>query len=77
MTTVAVLTPTAEGVNVIAIVVLPPAATEAVGWAVMTKSLACAPMSLGSRCVPPAPGNSPSCTSGRPRDVLGLSVARR
>ena len=33
--------------------------------------------SLGSRCVPPAPGNSPNMTSGRPRIVLGVRVAIR
>jgi len=35
------------------------------------------PISRGSRCVPPAPGMSPSCTSGCPSCVLRSSVAMR
>src|SRR3954449_5497579 len=31
----------------------------------------------GTRCVPPAPGNRPTLTSGRPRRVLGLLGATR
>ena len=30
---------------------------------------------LGSLCVPPAPGNKPSITSGTPKPVFGLSTA--
>ena len=40
-------------------------------------SAACAPISRGSRWVPPAPGSRPSCVSGRPSAVFGLSVAIR
>jgi len=41
-------------------------------------SSACAmPMSAGSRCVPPAPGMRPSCTSGWPSWVFLSSVAMR
>mmetsp|Transcript_33007 Transcript_33007/g.80260 ORF Transcript_33007/g.80260 Transcript_33007/m.80260 type:complete len:353 (-) Transcript_33007:339-1397(-) len=40
-------------------------------------SAAVAPTSLGSRCVPPHPGKSPSITSGRPSTVFALDVATR
>ncbi len=43
----------------------------------MRSSAAWTPMSAGSRWVPPAPGSRPSCTSGRPSCVFGLSVATR
>mmetsp|Transcript_37338 Transcript_37338/g.87329 ORF Transcript_37338/g.87329 Transcript_37338/m.87329 type:complete len:339 (-) Transcript_37338:70-1086(-) len=36
-----------------------------------------APMSFGSRCVPPAPGSKPSITSGRPSTVFEDVVATR
>ena len=35
------------------------------------------PTSLGSLCVPPAPGNNPNITSGSPTKVFGLRVAMR
>ena len=38
---------------------------------------AAAPTSRGSRCVPPAPGMIPSCTSGSPISVFGSSEATR
>ena len=45
---------------------------------VRIRSMACAmPISAGSRCVPPPPGMSPSCTSGCPSCVLRSSEAIR
>jgi hypothetical protein len=32
------------------------------------------PTSRGKRCVPPEPGSSPSCTSGKPKTVFASSV---
>ena len=40
-------------------------------------SAAASPTRRGRRCVPPAPGMSPSCTSGSASTVFGLSVAMR
>ena len=37
----------------------------------------CGDTMRGTRWVPPAPGNSPTLTSGRPSRVLGLSDATR
>ena len=37
-------------------------------------SAAFGPISRGSRCVPPAPGRMPICTSGRPTLALGTAT---
>jgi len=37
----------------------------------------CGDTMRGTRWVPPAPGNSPTLTSGRPRRVFGFSAATR
>ena len=52
-------------------------AREALRWApeVMASSAACGPARRVKRCVPPAPGISPSFTSGRP--TLALAAATR
>ena len=45
---------------------------------VSTSSIArCLPSTRARRCVPPPPGMRPSCVSGRPTCVFGLSVAMR
>jgi len=41
---------------------------------VISFSAAAAPISRGARCVPPAPGSSPSFTSGRPSFAAGSST---
>ncbi len=43
----------------------------------MRSSASAIPISRGSRCVPPAPGMSPSCTSGCPSCVFRSSLATR
>ena len=48
-------------------------------WSPLSRnwSASAVPIMRAMRCVPPAPGNSPTLISGRPRRVFGLSAAMR
>ncbi len=56
---------------------MPSSSTRAAGTAEpfsMNSSAARAPINRGKRCVPPAPGSSPSLISGRPSFERGVAM---